>query len=141
MFDPPFDHKPSADRVEQGGRAHQRPRARRNWTREAKGRLVAAMLTPGANVSEIAREHEISRQHLYLWRRAALTGALPLPAARACEARNQAPADAAKTPRRANPEASESAVEIHVSGLMVRVYPDTDLALLANILQALKASI
>jgi transposase len=134
MFDSPLDHKPSSDRVDLRGRAPQRPR--RNWTKEAKGSLVAAMLSPGANVSEIARKHEISRQHLYLWRRAALTGKLPLPAP--CQ--DHASLDVAKPLRRIKPDLPAPTVEIEVSGIVVRVYPDADLELLANIMQVLKTS-
>jgi transposase len=139
MFDPSFDRELPADRTQHGERAPRRARPRRNWTTEAKGRLVAAMLSPGANVSEIARAHEISRQHLYLWRRAALAGDLPLPAV--AVGRNLAPAHAAKTPRRVKADAAGAALEIHVSGLLVRVYPDADLQILACVLQALKAAL
>jgi transposase len=96
------------------------------------------MLSPGANVSEIARKHEISRQHLYLWRRAALTGKLPLPAGR--QDPDPALAGAPKAPRRIKPAAPGPAVEIEISGFVVRVYPDADLELLANIVQTLKTS-
>ena len=34
---------------------------------------------PGAIVSEVARQHEISPQHLFAWRKAARTGRLVLP--------------------------------------------------------------
>ena len=35
---------------------------------------------PGAVVSEVARRHEISPQHLFAWRKAARAGQLTLPA-------------------------------------------------------------
>jgi transposase len=131
MFDSPLDHKPPSNRVEPGVCARQR--ARRNWTREAKGRLVAAMLTPGANVSEIARKNEIGRQHLYLWRREALAGRLPLPA----PFNGHVPAERVKTPRHTK---SPAAVEIEVPGFTVRVYPEADSALVAKIIQLLIGS-
>jgi transposase-like protein len=133
MFDPPFDYEPSSKRVEHAERVRQR--ARRNWTTEAKGRLVVAMLTPGANVSEIARENEISRQHLYLWRRAALAGRLPLPAP--FNSWSRGPSEAGKPSRSTKPAA---AVEIEVPGFIVRVYPEADPVLLAKIVQILKGS-
>jgi transposase len=114
-------------------------RPRRNWTKEAKSQIVAAMLSPGANVSEIARQHEISRQHLYLWRRAALVGDLPLPTQH--EGQVRAPVTVAKAPgRRSNSTAIGQSLEIEVSGFIVRVRPGVDFELLANIVQALKTS-
>src|ERR1700674_2599132 len=52
---------------------------RRRWTEEEKGRIVAESYRPGAVVSEVARRHEISPQHLFGWRKAARTGGLALP--------------------------------------------------------------
>lgn len=42
---------------------------RRRWTREAKARIIAESLAPGANVAEVARRHGIIPQQLYSWRR------------------------------------------------------------------------
>jgi transposase len=52
---------------------------RRRWTDEAKGRIVAESYAPGAVVSEVARRHDISPQHLFVWRKAARAGLLSLP--------------------------------------------------------------
>src|SRR5439155_23054303 len=49
---------------------------RRRWSDEDKGRIVAESYAPGAVVSEIARRHEISPQHLFTWRKAARNGQL-----------------------------------------------------------------
>ena len=53
---------------------------RRRWSDEAKGRIVAGSYAPGAIVSEVARQHAISPQHLFAWRKAPRAGALSLPA-------------------------------------------------------------
>ena len=53
---------------------------RRRWSDEFKGRVVAESFAPGAVVSEIARQHDISPQHLFAWRKAARAGLLSLPA-------------------------------------------------------------
>ena len=48
---------------------------RRRWSDEAKGRMVAESYAPGAVVSEVARQNDISPQHLFAWRRARGAGA------------------------------------------------------------------
>lgn len=42
---------------------------RRRWSAQAKERIVAESLMPGANVAEVARRHDIIPQQLYAWRR------------------------------------------------------------------------
>lgn len=42
---------------------------RRQWTPEAKSRIIAESFEPGANVSDVARRHGILPQQLYGWRR------------------------------------------------------------------------
>jgi transposase len=127
------------DATDQRDRRHAVVRRHRNWTKEAKGHIVASMLAPGANVSEIARQHEVPRQHLYLWRRAALAGELPLPARLHDAVRK--PINVTRAPgRRAKSASPTYAVEIEVSGYLVRVQPGVDVALLADILKVLKAS-
>jgi transposase len=44
---------------------------RRRWSADEKARIVLASLTPGANVSEVARRHGLSPQQLFGWRREA----------------------------------------------------------------------
>src|ERR1700675_4960582 len=53
---------------------------RRRWSVETKGRIVAESYAPGAVVSEVARRHDMSPQHLFAWRKAARAGLLTLPA-------------------------------------------------------------
>jgi transposase-like protein len=53
---------------------------RRRWRAEDKGRIVAESYAPGAVVSEAARRHDITPQHLFAWRKAARAGRLTLPA-------------------------------------------------------------
>ena len=53
---------------------------RRRWSDETKGRIVAESYAPGAVVSEVARRHDMSPQHLFGWRKAARAGLLTLPA-------------------------------------------------------------
>jgi transposase len=53
---------------------------RRRWSDEVKGRIVAESYAPGAVVSEVARRHGLAPQHLFVWRKAARSGVLSLPA-------------------------------------------------------------
>jgi transposase len=53
---------------------------RRRWNNADKGRIVAESFAAGAVVSEVARRHEISPQHLFACRKAARRGQLALPA-------------------------------------------------------------
>lgn len=45
------------------------PQGKRNWTPEARARIIAESLEPGVNVSAVARRHGIYPQQLYTWRR------------------------------------------------------------------------
>lgn len=42
--------------------------ARREWSGEAKARIVSESFAPGANVAEIARANDLIPQQLYRWR-------------------------------------------------------------------------
>ena len=53
---------------------------RRNWSDEEKGEIVAEAVAPGAVVSEVARRHDLTPQHLFSWIRAAKDGKFALPA-------------------------------------------------------------
>lgn len=46
-------------------------RERRNWTPEAKARIIAESMAVRANVAEIARRNDMLPQQLYAWRREA----------------------------------------------------------------------
>lgn len=43
---------------------------RRYWTDEQKREVVAAAFAPGASVTEVARQADVTRDSLYRWRRA-----------------------------------------------------------------------
>ncbi|MGH6951634.1 MAG: IS66-like element accessory protein TnpA [Vitreimonas sp.] len=47
---------------------------RRRWSAEAKARIVAESLAPGAVVAEIARRHDIRASQIQLWRKQARDG-------------------------------------------------------------------
>ena len=53
--------------------------ARRRWSDEAKARILEEAMTPGANVSAVARAHDVSPQQVFAWRRKAIrSGAIAL---------------------------------------------------------------
>lgn len=113
---------------------------RRRWSDEAKGRIVAESFALGAVVSEVARRHDMSPQHLFAWRKAARAGLLTLPSDAApqfvpvvMEARDDGamPATAAS---------GSAAVSIEIGGAIVRAAPGVDLAWLRDVLRVVKAA-
>jgi transposase len=102
---------------------------RRQWSSAEKAAIVAESFAPGAVTSTIALRHGLHRNQLYAWRR---------------ELRSAAVADAG-IPEFV-PLVAETrvvpitpAVEIEISGAIVRVAPGVDLAFLGEIVGVLKA--
>jgi len=113
---------------------------RRRWSDDAKGRIVAESYAPGAVVSEVARRHGISPQHLFAWRKAARSGVLSLPA-------DEAPLFVpVVTERRSAGVAEEAAtrnattISIEIGDAVVRAAAGVDPAWLRNVLRAVRAA-
>jgi transposase len=51
-----------------------RGQARRRWSEEAKRRLVAETLVPGATVHAVAQRHGVNTSQLFTWRKRFRTG-------------------------------------------------------------------
>jgi transposase len=107
---------------------------RRRWSAEAKARIVAESLAPGAVISEVARRHDLRPQQLFAWRHQARQGRLALPAAElsfvpVVGATDAPPADTSVAP----------VIEVALGGAIVRVPPEVDGKLLAKVLRAVKS--
>jgi transposase len=114
---------------------------RRRWSDEVKGRIVAESYGPGAVVSEVARRHGISPQHLFGWRKAARGGLLSLPV-------DEAPlfVPVVTEPRAAGAAAeavtgSPTTISIEIGGAVVRAAAGVDPAWLRDVLRAVRAAI
>jgi transposase len=112
---------------------------RRRWSDEAKGRIVSESYAPGAVVSEVARRHDISAQHLFAWRKAARGGLLSLPA-------DEAPrfVPVVTEPRHDGVISGAAqgcpAITIEIGGAVVRAALGVDLAWLRDVLRVVKAA-
>jgi transposase len=113
---------------------------RRRWSDEVKGRIVAESYAPGAVVSQVARQHDISPQHLFTWRKAARTGLLSLPID---EAPLFAPVvmqeDHGRSPTRRAAVRLET-IAIEIGGAVVHAAPGVDPAWLRDVLRVVKAA-
>jgi transposase len=113
---------------------------RRRWSDEAKGQAVAESYERGAVVSEVARRHGITPQHLFAWRKAARAGRLVLPASAPpifvpvlTEATGDLGTAGAVTRR-------SGSIVIEIAGASVRADPGVDLGWLRDVLRAVKAA-
>ncbi|WP_295849135.1 transposase [Tardiphaga sp.] len=120
---------------------------RRTWSDEEKARIVAEIERRGASVSSVARQHGLSPQQLFGWRRrvreadAAASGddLRFVPAVV-----DTAPCDTAaprqpkaRAHRRAEP--FSGTIEVAIDGVTVRINPGAPAATIGAVLQALKA--
>ena len=112
---------------------------RRRWSDEAKGQVVAESYEPGAVVSEVARRHDMSPQHLFGWRKAARAGRLVLPAAEPPMFVPVATATGAPGAAGAVTHCTGS-IAIEIAGAVVRAEPGVDLGWLRAVLRAVKAA-
>ena len=113
---------------------------RRRWSVETNGRIVAESYAPGAVVSEVARQHDMSPQHLFGWRKAARAGLLTLPAdavpmfvpvvREICDDGVAAAAGVTVS----------GAITIEIAGAVVHAERGIDLGWLRDVLRAVKAA-
>ena len=112
---------------------------RRRWSDDVKGRIVAESYVPGAVVSEVARRHDISPQHLFNWRKAARRGVFSLPA----EAALFVPVVTEPAGERLGTEAAtrgSTTIRIEIGGVVVGVEVGVDPVWLRDVLRAVRAA-
>ena len=110
------------------------PGAKRRWSDEAKGRMVAETLVPGVTVNEVARRHGVKANHLSSWRTLARQGKLVVPEV----------AGAEFTPPVAVTQTSEppfvtGTIDLAIGPVTVRLDAATPAARVAELVIALRA--
>ena len=114
---------------------------RRRWfSKDDKARIVEETLVPGAVVSEIARRHGLTPQQVFTWRRQARRhDPRFVPAVVDAMAPVAAAGHERKTARR-KAKLDVGGIEIEAEGVTIRVGRGADVAMIAAIVHALKAS-
>jgi len=111
------------------------PGRRRKWSDDAKAKVVAETLAPGAVVSEVARRWQICPQQVFTWRREMRAGiGAPLDFVPVVMDTTSKP-EAAIPPARSAP-----AIEVKLAGAVLRIAPGTDGSLLTMVLRAIRTS-
>lgn len=111
---------------------------RRRWSEQEKGRIVAESYAPGAVVSDVARRHDLTPQHLFGWRKAAREGRLALPDE---DGSLFVPVVVAPPGLAgAAAQAAAGSITIEIAGAAVRVDCGVDLDWLTKVLRAVKAA-
>lgn len=117
---------------------------RRRWSEAEKARITAEAMMPGAIVSEIARRHGMSPQHLFTWRRTAFraaasdTAAMFVPAVvEATRAPSSDPRP--KVARQTRRRTGAGGIELEIGGVAVRVGSDASPKTITAVIRALKA--
>jgi transposase len=105
---------------------------RRRWSAEQKGRIVGDAIAPGAVVSEVARRHDLTPEHLWNWIRAAKDGHFALPAAEAAFVPVVTADTADLTPLTGH------GIEIIIGSMLVRIPAKVDAQTLETVLRVAK---
>ncbi len=109
---------------------------RRNWSDEKKGEIVAEAVAPGAVVSEVARRHDLTPQHLFSWIRAAKDGKFALPV-EAAPAFVPVVVEAAE-PQQAAPRDRSAPIVIMIGDVRVRVPGGAEARTVEAVLRAVR---
>ena len=109
------------------------PAAKRRWSDEAKGRIVAETLVPGVTVNEVARRHGVKANHLSSWRTLARKGKLVLPEVAGAEF--TPPVAATQT---SEPPIVTGTIDLAIGPVTVRLDAATPAARVAELVIALR---
>jgi transposase len=116
------------------------PSGRRSWPDVVKAQIVRESFKPDVTVSEVARRHRMSPQHLTLWRRAAREGRLTLTADR-----DDNGGGGGFVPLAIDAGRSEAApfveerISVEVNGIVLKLPAETTATRIAEIMFALEA--
>ena len=110
------------------------PSAKRRWSDEAKGRMVAETLVVGVTVNEVARRHGVNANHQSSWRTLARKGKLVVPDVAGAEF--APPVAVAQT---MEPPVMSGTVDLVIGLVTVRLDPATPVARIAELVAALRA--
>ena len=110
------------------------PAAKRRWSDEAKGRIVAETLVPGVTVNEVAREHGLKANHLSSWRTLARKGKLVVPEVAGAEF-----AVPVASPLAVAAAATTATIDLVIGPVTVRLDAATPAARVAELAVALRA--
>ncbi len=110
------------------------PVAKRRWSDEAKGRMVAETLVPGVTVNEVARRHGLKANHLSSWRTLARQGKLVVPEFEGAEfAAPMAVAQPAEAP------VATASIDLMIGPVTVRLDAATPATRIVELVLALQA--
>jgi transposase len=119
---------------------------RRRFSEDDKARIVEETLTPGAVVSEVARQHGLTPQQLFTWRRRARQTASAEAggeASRFVPAVVDRPVPARSVRRRARgqrrSEPGSGIIEVEIEGVTIRVGRDAEPKTVSAVLRVLKS--
>ena len=110
------------------------PGAKRRWSDEAKGRIVAETLVAGVSVNEVACRHSLKANHLSAWRTLARKGKLVVPEIAGADFA----APAASPMAVATVEATAS-IDLIIGPVTLRLDASTPAARVAELAMALRA--
>ena len=110
------------------------PAARRRWSDEAKGRMVAETLVPGVTVNEVARRHGLKANHLSSWRTLARKGKLVVPEVAGAEF-----AAPVASPMAVVTAATMASIDLVIGPVTVRLDGATPAARIVELIMALQA--
>ena len=109
------------------------PAAKRRWSDEAKGLMVAETLVPGVTVNEVARKHGVKANHLSSWRTLARKGKLVVPEIAGAEF-----AAPVASPMAAATAEATASIDLIIGPVTVRLDSATPAARVAELVMALQ---